>query len=113
MRPTSWDENHGLMYIKYAFQFVSSPDMAQDNFPLSKWIFISDMGFVPSKFYICCIILAQSKSFTTSIVKFALVVVFMCCKTYIFLAADVLKGSFYSILHLYLYVFFLTCKMLN
>ena len=51
------------------------------------------MGFVPSKFYICCIILAQSKSFTTSIVKFALVVVFMCYKTYIFLTADVLKGA--------------------
>ena len=36
MQPTSWDENHGLMYIKYAFQFVSSLDMAQDNFLLSK-----------------------------------------------------------------------------
>ena len=73
------------------------------------------MGFVPSKFYICCIILAQSKSFTTDIVNFALVTVFVCWKTYIFLSrtADALKGSLYSILHLYLHVFFLTCKMLN
>ena len=73
------------------------------------------MGFVPSKFYICCIILAQSKSFTTDFVNFTLVVVFVCWKTFIFLSrtANTLKGSLYSILHLYLHVFFLTCKMLN